>query len=193
MTIKVDLLDKPGRRMGFDPMIFFLIIIVIISVVLFYFYGNTLSQKITVKKKEIAEVEEKIRKIEGQIPKIRELEEVNRELETQINIIKQLVYDPIRYANLLDELAFIIPKNIYVSKIDIDPNKKLIKFSGESVGIGGEKPLKSISDFMQNIQNSRYFKTADLSGASRGKAKGGEITYKFNITTQYDPDAATTQ
>jgi hypothetical protein len=56
MTIKVDLLDKPGRRSGFDPVLFFLMIILIIfSIGGFYFYGSSLDKQIAQIKSEIAE------------------------------------------------------------------------------------------------------------------------------------------
>jgi type IV pilus assembly protein PilN len=189
VTIKVDLLDRPGRRIGFDPIIFFLVLVVIVFVIGFYVFGNTLEKKITEKKKEIAEIDEKIRDLEEKIPKIKELEEINRDLEAQINTIKQLVYDPIRYANLLDELALIIPTNMFVQNISIEPDKQTMTFSGLAVEMGSNKPLESISKFMTNIQKSKYFKDTNLSSTNRTKYNSYDA-FSFNIETHYDPDAA---
>lgn len=192
MTIKVDLLDRPGRRMGFDPIIFFLVFIVIASIIGFYVYGQSLEKKIKEKKSEIAEVNEKIRSLEDKIPRITELEKINQDLETQINVIKQLVYDPIRYANLLDEIALIIPKSIFIRNLRIDPQRKTLSFSGLSVQVGGALPLDSISKFMTNIQKSRIFKRATLSNTSRTRFME-KTAYNFQITTEYDPEKAVQQ
>jgi Tfp pilus assembly protein PilN len=190
VTIKVDLLDRPGRRIGFDPIIFFLVLVVIVFVIGFYVFGNTLEKKMTERKKEIAEIDEKIRDLEEKIPKIKELEEINRDLEAQINTIKQLVYDPIRYANLLDELAAIIPSNLFVQNIAIDPDRQMMTFAGLAVDMGsGAKPLESISKFMTNIQKSKYFKDTNLGSTGRTMYMKYDA-FGFNIDTHYDPDAA---
>jgi Tfp pilus assembly protein PilN len=189
MTIKVDLLDRPGRRMGFDPIIFFLVLVVIIFVIGFYVFGNTLEKKINERKKEIAEIDERIRDLEEKIPKIKELEDINKDLEAQINTIKQLVYDPIRYANLLDELALIMPKNIFILTLTIEPTTLAMSFSGNSVDVDANKPLESISKFMQNLQKSKYFKDAVLSGTTK-TTYNERSAFTFSIETHYDPEAS---
>ncbi len=189
MTIKVDLLDKPGRRMGFDFVMLFLALIVMLAIVGFVIYGQTLDKKIAQIKKDIAVVDEEIRKQEDRIPKIKETEEINKDLKKQIQSIKEAVYDPIRYANLLDELALIMPKNIFIRNLSIDPTRRQITFNGLSVEVGGAQPLDSISKFMTNLQKSRYFKTATLSNTSRTKY-AERTAYGFQIRAEYDPEAA---
>lgn len=189
MTIKVDLLDRPGRRMGFDPIIFFLVLVVVIFVIAFYIFGTTLNSKITQKQNEITEVDGKIQELEEKIPKIKELEEINKDLEAQINTIKQLVYDPIRYANLMDELALIIPQNVFIRDLKIDPTNLSMNFGGFAVAVGGSPPLESISRFMRNLQKSKYFKDATLTSTRRTTYKKREA-FDFRINAIYDPESA---
>jgi type IV pilus assembly protein PilN len=188
MTIKVDLLDRPGRRMGFDPIIFFLVLVVVIFVIGFYIFGTTLEKKVSEKKTEIAQIDEKIRDLEEKIPKIKELEEINKELEAQINTIKQLVYDPIRYANLMDELALIMPNNVFIRNLSIDPTSTSLTFSGLSVDVEA-KPLETISKFMRDLQKSKYFKDAILTTTRRTEYEKKEA-FEFNIKVIYDPDTS---
>ena len=149
MTIKVDLLDRPGRRVGFDPVILSMVLLIIFSIAGFVIYGNTLQKKVEDKKNEIAQVDQKIRQIEDQIPESKRLEEINKDLQAQIDVIKQLVFDPIRYANLLDEMALIMPQSIYIISLNIEPSSLTVSLSGSSVEINGAKPLEQISRFMQ--------------------------------------------
>lgn len=188
--IKVDLLDRPGRRMGFDPIIFFLVLVIVVFVIGFYIFGTTLDKKISEKKKEIAEVDEKIRDLEEKIPKIKELEEVNKDLEAQINTIKQLVYDPIRYANLLDELALIMPNNIFIKNLKIDPATASMQFAAISVKVDSStKTLEKISELMTNLQKSRYFKDATLQSTKRTDYQEREA-FDFAIRAEYDPESS---
>jgi Tfp pilus assembly protein PilN len=190
MTIKVDLLDKPGRRSGFDPVVFFMIILIIFSIGGFYFYGSSLDKQIAQIRSDIAVKDEEITKLEEKIPQIAQLEEINRDLENQINVIKELVYDPLRYANLLDEIAFIMPENIFIKNLSIQPNNRSMTFSGDSIASEDAQPLDSISKFMQNIQNSRYFSDATLSNTQRTQASNQETAFSFQIQAVYDPVAA---
>ena len=190
MTIKVDLLDRPGRRMGFDPIIFFLVLVVVIFVIGFYIFGTTLDKKIAEKRQDIDKVDEQIRELEEKIPKIKELEEINKDLEAQINTIKQLVYDPIRYANLMDELAMIMPKNIFIRNLTIEPTTQMMSFNGQSVDMGPKaQPLEMISKFMRNLQKSKYFKDATLASTRRTVYEKRD-SFEFSIRAEYDPEAA---
>lgn len=192
MTIKVDLLDRPGRRMGFDPIIIFLVLIIIVFVVFFIFWGKRYDDMIQTKRQEIQEIDTKIRDLESKIPDIQRYEKENRELEAQINAIKELVYDPIRYRNLLDEIALIMPKNIFISNLNIEPGNRSMSFSGIAVEIGKVAPLNSISNFMQKIQNSPYFDDANLASTSR-QVYEGRPAFGFQIEAHYNPDVAARQ
>jgi len=190
--IKIDLGEKQGRRMGIDPVSIFLVIIVIIFTGGFYFYGTTLQTKIDAKQAEISDLETKIQGLYEKIPKIKNIQEENKELEAQINTIKQLVYDPVRYANMLDEIALVIPNNIYLKSMSIEPAKETIKITGLAVYLEGYPPLESISEFIKNIQKSKYFKEANLQNTTRqGQGNSAQqVIYTFNIDIKYNPDAA---
>jgi len=192
MTIKVDLLDRPGKRMGFDPVIIFLVLVVIVFVVFFVYWGKRYDELIDGKKADISKIDNKIRELEQKIPDIQKQEKENQKIEEQINAIKQLVYDPIRYRNLLDEIALIMPRNVFISNLNIDPKQKILTFGGTAVEIGGKQPLQTVSSFMQNIQKSPYFDSARLASTSRILFEG-RTAYSFQIETRYNPETAARQ
>jgi Tfp pilus assembly protein PilN len=189
MTIKVDLLPTERRRLGFDPLIGFLILVIAIFTVGFWLMSARLDGDIRSKKALIADVENKIKDLESKLPIIDELKKKNAELEAQIQTIKSLVYDPLRYSNLLDELALIMPKNIWLSSLSIEPGNNTITFNGTVVGLKDGRPLTSLAMLIRNFQSSRYFKDASLSSASQTNLEG-VIGYSFQIETRYDPIAA---
>jgi len=192
MTIKVDLLDRPGKRMGFDPVIIFLVLIVIVFIAFFIYWGKHYDDQIALRKDEINKYDQKIRALESKIPDIQKQEEENQALEEQINAIKQLVFDPIRYRNLLDEIAYIMPNTIFIQNLNIEPGNQTLQFGGLAVEIGEETPLNSISKFMEAIRNSPILETPNLASTSRTQYEG-RTAFGFSIEVKYDPVAAAKQ
>jgi Tfp pilus assembly protein PilN len=190
MTIKVDLLPTERKKFGFDPVIGFLLLIIVIFTIGFWVYGTSLVKKIDTKKQEIAEVDNKIKELEKKLPIIEQLRAKNRELEQQINTIKNLVYDPIRYSNLLDEVSLILPRNIWISTLSIEPSTNSVTMNGTAVAMENQKPLESIGRLMKNLQKSRFFRDATLSSTSTTKVAEIYMGFTFQIETHYDPDAA---
>lgn len=193
MAIKVDLLPTERKKFGFDPVIAILIVIIAASVVLFYYYGVKLEKEIDDKRKDITKVEQEIQSLQQQLPVIEKLKKENQELENQINTVRSLRYDPIRYSNLLDEISYLLPKNMWVSTIAIEPGQNKVTMSGTAAALPGVRPLESIGGFMKNVQKSRYFRSASLSSTSRSSARisgANYIIYSFGIDMTYDPKAA---
>jgi Tfp pilus assembly protein PilN len=193
MAIKVDLLPTERKKFGFDPVIAILIVLIAASVVVFYYVGVKFDADIEAKKGEIAKIEANIQDIKHKLPKIKELKQENAELEKQINTVKSLRYDPIRYSNLLDEISSLLPRNIWVSNITIEPGQTKVSMSGTAAEVPGVRPLESIAGFMKNAQKSRYFRGCSLASTSRGKANINGVQYNsfsFSVDLTYDPKAA---
>jgi len=190
MTIKVDLLPTERKKFGFDPVIGFLLLIIVIFTIGFWVYGTSLVKKIETKKQEIAEVDNKIKELEKKLPVIEQLRTKNRELEQQINTIKNLVFDPIRYGNLLEEVSLILPKNVWLSTLSIEPSTTSVTMNGTAVAMENQKPLESIGRLMKNLQKSRFYRDAALSSTSTTRVADVYMGFTFQIETHYDADAA---
>ncbi|MDQ7825787.1 MAG: PilN domain-containing protein [Candidatus Eremiobacteraeota bacterium] len=193
MAIKVDLLPTERKKFGFDPVIAIMIVLIAASVVVFYYFGIKLDKDIEVKRQEITRVEQDIQGLQSQLPIIDKLKKENQDIETQINTVKSLRYDPIRYSNLLDELSTLMPSNMWVSSISIEPGQAKVALSGTATEMPGIRPLESISGFMKNVQKSKYFRGATLSSTSRGTTSvngTSYVSYSWGIDLTYDPKAA---
>lgn len=193
MAIKVDLLPTERKKFGFDPVIAILVVLIAVAVVVFYYFGVKLEKDISDKRSAITAVEQEIQSLQQQLPVIEKLRKENAELENQINTVKSLRYDPIRYSNLLDEISYLLPRNMWVSTISIEPAQAKVSMSGTAAALPGIRPLESISGFMKSVQKSRYFKDAALSSTSRGSVTVDSqnfTSYSFSIDMTYDPKAA---
>jgi len=191
MTIKVDLLPTEKKKMGFDPVIVFLVIIILCCGGIFWLYGKSLEKTLTDKQAKITELDAKIKDLEGKLPIIEQLKSDNQELKAQINTFKTLRYDPIRYSNILDKIAQIIPRNIWLSSMNVEPATTMVTFQGTAVLAGGERPLSAIADFMKKLQESDYFSDTNLTSAAQTTIEGGYPGFTFQIDAKYNPESAT--
>jgi Tfp pilus assembly protein PilN len=189
MTIKVDLLPTEKRGFRLDAMVIVLFMLVCFSTVAFWGYSQTLSAQIKVETEKVAAKKKETDELKRNLPVIQEKKNRLRKLEEQIQMIKNLVHDPQRYGNLLQEIGLLLPPNVQLQNLNIDPGPQSITFGGEADESQGSLPLATISQFMKSINESRYFSDATL--ASANQANKGK-TFTFQMTIHYDQAAAAT-
>lgn len=194
MTIKVDLLPTEKKRFGIDPVWIVLVLVILIFTVVFFSYGKKLEADISAREQDVHKIESEINELRGKLPGIAKMKTENDKLAAQIQTIKGLKNDPVRYANLLWEIADILPENVWVGNINIDPGSQSVTMSCTAIeyqSAGGLlKPLESIAQTIRAFQNSRYFKEATMSSTTAGKNSAGVPMWTFSLDTHYDADAA---
>lgn len=190
MTIKVDLLPTEKKRFGLDPLVIVLFLFVVLATVAMFMWSKKLENEISLKRNAIAEVEKQIKDLEAQLPVLEERQNRIRKLKEQIQIIKTLVYDPVRYANLLTQITLALPDNVYLESLTIDPSKTQVSMNGKAAEVGGTLPLATISQLMKNLNDTEYFRGASLGSATREKATNEVPAFTFTIDVSYDPQAA---
>jgi Tfp pilus assembly protein PilN len=99
----------------------------------------------------------------------------------------------VRYSNILDEIAMLLPNNMWVSTVSIDPSKKTVALAGFAAEQPGVRPLESIAGFMKSVNKSQVFTSATISSTSRGNQTVGKVSYvgfTWTIDMTYDEKAA---
>jgi len=189
MTIKVDLLPTEKKGFRIDPMVIILLLLIIAANVGFAFYGQQLTTKIEEKQAEVKRVQDEKKQIEASLPVIEERRARIHKLQEQIDVIKSLVHDPVRYANLLQEVAYVLPPNVYLSSLSIEPGSSSVSMSGSAAEVQGRLPLATVAQLMKNLNESKYFSDATLASTAQGSTDGGP-GFTFQLTVHYDPQAA---
>ena len=191
MTIKVDLLPTERKRFTFDPMMGFLLVIIILCTVGFVIYGAQLQKGIEDQKAEVAKVEAKIKDIENSLPQIDDLRADIAKIKGEIKVVESLKYDPVRYGNLLTEVGKVLPENVWLNSMAIEPGTTSITFTGTAAQMGGKQPLATVALLMENFQGSKMFTEATLSSTSQSQVAGaGTNAFTFQIETKYNADIA---
>lgn len=194
MTIKVDLLPTEKKGFGIDPMVIVMLICIIVATIGFMFYSQKLDGQIADLKVEIETVEKEIKTLEAQLPVLQERRARINKLREQIEMIKSLVNDPLRYANLLQEIAVLLPPNVWLDTLSIDPGKQSVSISGVAAEVAGRLPLATVAQLMKNLNESNYFNEASLASTSETTITDTEATgFSFQLSVGYNAKAAAEQ
>lgn len=185
---KFDLSQRPQKR-ALDPVTISLGVSIMLATLLFMTYGWRLDSNVQRMQAEIQAQDQAIQEMRARLPQIAFSLHSRESLASAINAIKQIKNDPHRYANLLSEVAEVIPASCYITSLQIDPSTRSVALSGVSTSVGGAQPLKAIAQTMKNFSGSRYFLEPTLSGATTTTARGGPA-WTFSINARYDEQAA---
>lgn len=186
MTIKVDLLPTEKRGFQIDPLVIVLFVFVVATSGAFYYYGQTLEQQIKKIDEERVGVEAEIKQCETAKKAIEKEREKLAKLEQQFQLVKSLMHDPLKYANLMSEVGSLLPDSVFIDNLNIDPGPNTISFAGTAAGA---LPLSIVAATMKNFNESAYFDGTTLQSCSR-KSEGLDV-FTFAMTIHFDPTAAT--
>lgn len=187
MTIKVDLLPTEKRGFQIDPLVIVLFVFVVATSGAFYYYGQTLEQQIKKIDEQRVGVEAEIKQCETAKKAIEKEREKLAKLEQQFQLVKSLMHDPLKYANLMSEVGALLPDSVYIDNLNIDPGPNNISFAGTAAGA---LPLSIVAATMKNFNESAYFDGTVLQSCSR-KGANNEDVFSFSMTIHFDPNAAT--
>jgi len=187
MTIKVDLLPTEKRGFQIDPLVIVLFVFVVATSGAFYYYGQTLEQQIKKIDEQRVGVEAEIKQCETAKKAIEKEREKLAKLEQQFQLVKSLMHDPLKYANLMSEVGSLLPDSVFIDNLNIDPGPNTISFSGTAAGA---LPLSIVAATMKNFNESAYFDGTVLQSCTR-KGSGNEDVFSFSMTIHFDPNAAT--
>lgn len=194
MTIKVDLLPTEKKSFGIDPAMIVMFVLIIGFAIAFLVYSNSLSATIEAKTKEIEKINQEIKQIETQLPLIEETKNRIASLKREIKMIKSLVHDPLRYANLLQEVAILLPENVWIGSLSIDPRGNKVSFGGHAAEINNKLPLATIAQMMRNFNDSPYFRTSTLASTNETQVEPDNTrAFDFKLDIIYDPEKAATE
>jgi type IV pilus assembly protein PilN len=109
-------------------------------------------------------------KIIGEVKSIREQQQALQDKLDVLDKLKQGRTGPVR---MLDELATITPKRLWLQKMEEKDGK--VTFTGTAASID------DVSQYMTALKGSRYFADVELKKTT-GKAAGGFQVVEFDIT-----------
>jgi type IV pilus assembly protein PilN len=117
------------------------------------------------------------------IGEVRSLKDEQRALQEKLDILEKLKQGRTGPVKMLDELATVIPKRLWL--------RKLTEKDGKVAFEGNAATIDDVSAFMGALKGSTYFGNVELQ-RTVSKAQGGIRTVEFTIhaSSRYATDAA---
>lgn len=110
---------------------------------------------------------------------INEIKQKKEQLEARINAVNQLRADSQLTVRLLDEIGNLTPSaRMWLNSLRITANRMTL------AGIGLDNP--TIAQYMQALEGSAYFASADLASSSQADI-GGQKLKSFSLTSRISP------
>ena len=194
MTIKVDLLPTEKKSFGIDPAMIVMFLLIIGAAAAMLLYSQSLNSQIEEQETRIEEINQQIKQIETKLPRVEEMKNRIVSLKREIKMIKSLVHDPLRYANLLQEVAILLPENVFLDSLSIDPRARQVKIAGSAAEVAGRLPLATVAQLMRNFNDSAYFRSSTLSSTAETTIEPAETrAFSFTLDINYDEEKAATE
>ena len=185
MTIRINL--DPAERPPFrlDPLVIVLLVMVISSTLSFYYYGQAVEQQTAQLEQEMIAVDKQIRECETARTAVAMERQKMEKLDQQFRLVQSLMHDPLKFANLMAEISQILPDEVTIDSLNIEPATSNLTFSAVAKG---PLPLSLIATTIHNLNRSAYFDDAELHQSTRQGDNGN--VFSFSMTAHFDPLAA---
>lgn len=134
-------------------------------------------------KVEATQLTAKNQELKEKIGKIEHLDALRVEVERKLEIIDQLQKGRFRSLMTLNEIAQVIPKNVWLTSI---------KDSSEEIGLEGlAESNKAVANFMRMLDRSPLFSNVKLNGISRVEVDGMAVRkFTLNLDRVETPNEA---
>jgi type IV pilus assembly protein PilN len=138
--------------------------------------GSVLSSK----QAKIAQTKDQISRLDKVIGEVAKYKEAKKELEAKLAILDKLKAGRTGPVRMLDALASITPKRLWLKKMDEKGGN--ISFDGAAATID------DVSAFMKELKRSQYFGGAELKKTTAREEKGYKLVeFQLNAPAKYNP------
>jgi type IV pilus assembly protein PilN len=184
--IRINLLParvSKKKQAGKQQLVLFALVLVA-GLVANYVWASSRAGDLETRQKRLARTKADIAQLDKIIGEVKSLREEQKALKEKLDVLAKLKQGRTGPVRMLDELATITPKRLWLRKMDDKAGK--VTFDGTAATID------DVSVFMSALKTSRYFGDVELKKTT-AKNDGKYRVVEFNIgaTSRYSPAAAT--
>ncbi len=158
-------------------------LVALVTFGLFFLIGTAVEKMIDNQRFRNQFLETQIAALDQQIEKIKEIKQKKADIEQQMALIEQLQTSRNVAANMMDELARIVPSGVNFTSLKRINNQIVVEGQSES--------NNRLAEFMRQLQNSQVFDGEDLASIRSSRETGSavsEFKITFYISQQVAPD-----
>jgi type IV pilus assembly protein PilN len=151
-----------------------------------YFWGASRAGDLKAREAKLARTRDDIAQLERIIGEVRNIKDAQLELQKKLDVLDKLKQGRTGPVRMLDELAIVTPRQLWLSKLD--EKGGVVAFGGSAVSID------DVSEFMLKLKQSKYFTNVELKQTTAQKGTGRVnkfVSFEITATAKYNPaDAA---
>lgn len=126
----------------------------------------------------VTQTQHQITQLERIIGQVKDIQKKKKDLTRKLNIIAKLRKKKTGPVKMMDSLATVIPKAVWVTEFS--------EKGGHFVMKGAAMTHVDLASFLSGLKTSKYFKGVQLKNASLAKGPGDQQIVKFTLTGQAD-------
>ncbi|RJO63407.1 MAG: hypothetical protein C4523_20480 [Myxococcales bacterium] len=178
--IKINLLpvkQAKKRGAGQRELVLFVLVLVVLGFGLYRVQAanGTTMEGLHAKEKEI---QAEMGRLEELIGNITQFQQKREDLKKKLDIIELLKKNKTGPVRILDELAVLIPKKVWL--------EELVEQAGSLRLVGSATDNKEIAVFMKNLEGSKFFSDVTLLSIDQTKSTTTPVpVMKYSITLKY--------
>jgi type IV pilus assembly protein PilN len=151
-----------------------------------YLWQSSRAADLKARQAKLARTKEDIAQLDRIIGEVKNLKGAQAQLQQKLDVLDRLKAGRTGPVRMLDELATITPRQLWLSKLDEKAGN--VTFAGTALSID------DVSTFMAALKASKYFDKVELKKtAATGDAKGDArrlVQFEITAAARYSPDAA---
>jgi type IV pilus assembly protein PilN len=144
-----------------------------------YLWQSSRGADLKARQAKLARTRDDIAQLERIIGEVRNIKEQQQALQQKLDVLERLKAGRSGPVRMLDELATIAPKQLWLSKLE--------ESKGGITFLGVAPTIDEVSAFMTALKTSRYFTQVELKRTSAAGAGTGDrlVTFEITATVQY--------
>jgi type IV pilus assembly protein PilN len=147
-----------------------------------YMWTSSRSAELTTRQKRVERTRADIAQLDKIIGEVKSLREQQKGLKEKLDVLDKLKQGRSGPVKMLDELATITPKRLWLKKMD--------EKDGKIVFDGTASSIDDVSTFMTALKGSRYFTDVELrKTAARTEGAFRVVDFTINARSRYAPGA----
>jgi type IV pilus assembly protein PilN len=148
-----------------------------------FLWASSRAGDLATRQAKVARTAEEIAQLDRIIGEVKNIKDQQGQLREKLDILAQLKADRAGPVRVLDALATLTPKRLWLSRMD--EKSRNVSFEGSAVTID------DVSEFMTALKGSPYFTNVELTKTATKSDKGAAKRVDFTVTAAvvYTPSA----
>jgi type IV pilus assembly protein PilN len=150
-----------------------------------YFWGASRAGELKAREAKLARTRDDIAQLERIIGEVKNIKDAQLELQKKLDVLDKLKQGRTGPVRMLDELATLTPRQLWLSKLD--------EKAGAMVFTGSAVSIDDVSEFMSKLKQSKYFTRVELKKTTAVKGTGRAdrlVNFEITASARYNPLAA---